>query len=807
MLERITAWLAGDASENLVASHFGFNAPLPAVMCVALVIGAAVLTAVFYWRRLTAVTTPMRVLLVALRTAAVTIIVFLVLDPSIIAQHIKPGEQFVVLLFDDSKSMRLVGQDGESRADRFVKAYQAAEDSFEGVLRQKNQLARYRVGGAIEPIQSIDDLKFEQRESDLTGAVQSSLMDMEGTSVSAVVLFSDGVQQTSNDPVSIADIPQTAPVFTVGVDTASDWRDIEVGDISVKRTDFDQSPVVINADIHSTGLAGRQAMVEALLGTRVVKSKLIDITDESQDHEVRLEYIPDRDGWLEYAVEVRLMEGAVPAVEGAAGLPDERIKENNVKRFVVDNREKQYRILYVSARPNWEHKFIRRALTDDDSLKLTSLICISNAAPKFTFHGKDTAIKNPLFEGFDEDEDRPRYDEAVYLRIGATEQELVSGFPVLAEELYQYSLVIFGDVEREMLTAAQLELSRDYVEKRGGNLLLMGGPKSFTESQFSGSIIESMLPVVLFTDSDGPEASKAEGLFSVEPTMEGFLAGSWSFHNDAGENERMFTELPQLYGLERFPVVRPGATVMAEVASGTPDLEGRPLYLMQRYGEGRCAVLATSDTWQWQMRLTEEDDRHERIWRQIVRNLVHDTPEAAYLRGKADTYTQGEPADFEFIVRDKIFERREALRVTVNLKTPSGEETPLSVDESIEEAGLYTSSFTPEDTGLYTMTLSALNDKDEAVATLDEAILVEPDQREFQQAQYDDALLKELASTSSGEHYSLDRLGELAESIPVPQRDDAEQVWLHLWHLPGFYVVVVAMLIAEWYFRRKKGQP
>lgn len=805
MLESLTRWLAGDGADDLVPSSIGFNVPLPFAACVLLIAALALGMAWYYWGRLGKVALAARVAMVALRTLAAALAIFLLLDPSIIANRIRPGEQFVVLLFDDSESMRIQGEDGVGRGERLVRAYAAAEQDFEGELKRKNQLARYRVGEAIEPIQAVSDLTFEHRESNLLGAVQSALTEMRGVAVSAIVLFSDGVQQSVGGPPAMATLATGVPVFTVGVDTESGWHDVEITNLGVKRTDFDRSPVQLAVSVHSVGLAGREADVRVVLDSRVIRSKTIQITEEDEEHEVQLEFVPDRPGWVKYQAEVALHEVTVP--EGQPAPPRERIVENNQRRFAVDNREKSFRILFVSGRPNWEHKFVSRAIEapDEKELKLTSIVCIADAAFKFEFRGQKSSTANPLFEGFDEDQDRPRYDEAVWLRIGAKPGELESGYPVDPAELFGYSLVIVGSVDRELFTTRQLELTRDFVEKRGGSLLLLGGTQGFTLGNFQGSVIENMLPVVLYQNMDDPLAAPVQGRFGVRPTMEGALAGSWTFSPDSEANLREWSTMPPLYDFNRFPLARAGANVMAEIEDregGSGDL----LYAVQRYGEGRCAVLATGDTWQWQMRIEEADERHERLWRQVARNLVHGVPESTYLRNKQDTNPQGQPVPLEFVVRDKKFEKREGLHATLTLTSPAGKESLLGLDESIQEAGLYSSEFAPDEHGLYLLHLTALDQEDKPVATLEEALLVEPDQREFQQAQFNPTMLKELAKATGGKYYGLGDLKTLAKAIPIPTRTDAEEVVLHLWHQPIFYIVLVALLAVEWYMRRRRGQ-
>jgi uncharacterized membrane protein len=802
MLERLTAWLAGDAAADLVPRHLAFNTPLPGVVCLALLAAAGALTAVWYARRLRALPRGRRTLLVALRTAAVVLLLFLALDPAVIAQRVNPGEQFVALLFDDSLSMRITDENGQSRGDRLQKGYALAKESFEDRVRRRHQIVRYRVGDGAQPLRDVSELRFDQKQSDLLGGIQQVVKDLQGMTVSAVVLFSDGVQLPSQTAGALAALPPDVPVFTVGAGESAPWSDLEITNLQIKRTDFDRSPVVLTVKIHSTGLAGSEAVVEAAIGSRVVKSKTIAITDPVQNHEVSLEFVPDRQDWIEYEARVRLADKP-----GAGAANADHIAENNLRQFAIDNRPKQYRILYVSGRPNWQNKFFRMALEGDDKqLKLTSLIAISNAEQKFEFRGKKSSLANPLFEGFEEDKDRPRYDQTVFLRLGAAKDELTSGFPTVPEDLFKYDLLIFGDLEKPFFTGEQLDLTRDFVDRRGGALLLMGGPRSFTTGGYAGTPIEKMLPMLLYHEGLRPDELRTNQEYNARPTVEGRLAGSWTFEQDEIQDLALWQGLPPLYSIDRFPLVRAGATVMAVGALGPDESGNLPLFLMQRYGEGRCAVFATGDTWQWKMRAEPSDDRHERFWRQIVRNLVKDTPTPALWRSKADAYTQEDPANFEFLLRDKAYQRREALQCSATVTSPDGATATLPIEESLEEAGLYRAPFTPSLSGLHRLAVVGTDDKGEAVTQLDDAFLVQPDYREFQQAQYKPEFLSELARSHSGRFFTLDQMDALADAIPVPPSLDSEDLVLHLWHLPGFFIVLAALLLPEWYLRRKAGQ-
>jgi hypothetical protein len=193
-----------------------------------------------------------------------------------------------------------------------------------------------------------------------------------GTQVAAVILFSDGIQQTP-DPVRVSALPTDTPVFTVGTGTRQDWPSLALTDLAVSRSPFDQSPVHVTFGVSAIGLAGERVILEVLDGNRRITSDAFEILSDSVIQKRRLEFVPERPGWLRYRSRVRQAD---QPFEGITPIANDRdpLTDDNVRDFVVDNRDRTFRILYFSGRPNWEHKFARRALAEDPQLNLSSLI-------------------------------------------------------------------------------------------------------------------------------------------------------------------------------------------------------------------------------------------------------------------------------------------------------------------------------------------------------------------------------------------------------------------------------------------------
>jgi hypothetical protein len=803
------------SGEMLSDLRFDFGALASVWMGLLLVALAMVLTFWIYWPRLARLSRGIRFFVVALRCLVVALTLFMLLDPCMVGYRIRPGDNFVVMLFDDSKSLQVSDETGATRGAKMVETYATSGAELERQLRQKFQLVHYRFGDGAERIGSTGELTFRQSETDITGGIEDVLREMQGLSVSGIVLLSDGAQQ----PVPL-DGPNkrfSTPIFTVGTDNDERWsRDLALDSISVQRTNADDGHVVLTGHVSAEGLEGEDAVFEVLEGERTVSSVPITIGGDSWKYETRLEFVPKGNRWVNYKARVRLSRDAPQAEEAPSEAVEvsrfDRVKPNNSRDFSVDNRKKTFRVLYFCGGPTWENKFFRRAMEEDEQIQLTSLVRVSRAEKTWAFRGTKSSLTNPLFTGSDEETfDQPRYDEAVVLRLGAGESELITGYPEKDEDLFPFDLVIWGDIEYEFFSMAQLEATQDFVQKRGGSFLLLGGPRSFAEGGYEGTLIDNMLPVVLGRSTSRTRGFASSMPFSVVPTAEGLIDSVWSLEPLSLKSQEQWQDMTQLHGVNAFPLTRAGASVLSrvqlsdEVTGASKRMDGQAFYAMQQYGRGKCAVLATGETWPWRMNAPAENQRHERLWRQLVRELVTTVPEATVVQDKPDGFPVQEEHRLVTVVRDRKFEEREGLIATASVETPSGRTVALPVEESIREAGVYEAAFFPEETGAHLFNFEAVDDKNEVIGTLEEMLVVEPDQREFQSPQYNAGFLKSIAQNSGGRHFSLSELDRVASHIPWVQENKEDTVRRHLWHFPPLFLLLFAMLGLEWFFRRRKG--
>ena len=143
-------------------------------------------------------------------------------------------------------------------------------------------------------------------------------------------------------------------------------------------------------------------------------------------------------------------------------------------------------------------------------------------------------------------------------RLGVDDaEELQDGFPTTREELFAYRGIILGSVEAAAFTPEQQRMLEDFVDVRGGGLLVLGGPRSFSEGGWAGTPLSDALPVVLDRRAPKPLSPPLE--LVVRPTRAGAVASGDADHRAAGGRARRSGGAAAADGRERRAGRRPQA--------------------------------------------------------------------------------------------------------------------------------------------------------------------------------------------------------------------------------------------------------
>ncbi len=745
---------------------------------------------------------PLKLACAVLKLLGIAALLACLLEPMWSREKAKPGANIIAVIADNSRSLTLNEPGAKmSRGAEMREAISGERSAWRKSLGENFEVRNYLADSRLRPTDAFGELNFDGRTSALGDALRQVAARHHGQPLAGIVLMTDGNASDLADAAAIEGLP---PVFPVVFGTDNVGRDLAITNTAVALTSFDDAPVSVQADVAVTGFAGEEIVARLFPivanGAKDVESAPADVKQAAEEIlkvprdatkvVFRLQVRPEKPGVVFY----RLVVGAKNA--GAA----EATMANNESVVTVDRGKGPYRVLYVSGRPNWEYKFLRRALEGEEQTQLVALIRIAKREPKFEFRGRAGESSNPLFRGFGNQskEEIERYDQPVLVRLGTEdENELAGGFPKTAEELFRYRAVIIDDLEAEFFTAAQMSLLQRFVSERGAGFLMLGGAESFGDGNFARTAIGEMMPVYLDT-----KTTAEPGEVRLSLTREGWLQPWARLRTNEQDERKRLAELPVFGVLNRVGTAKPAATVIATVNDGKTE---HPALVTQRFGRGRTAALLIGDLWHGGLGDEVRQKDLGRAWRQMLRWLVADVPAAVEVRAEPDAQS----VRLEVRARDAKFEPIENARVTVKIqragaKGPDAEIT-ISAEPSPKDAGLYLASYTPRESGGYRAEATVLNEGGANAGTAQTGWSTNFDADEFRLLAPNRALMEQLARKTGGEVIAADRLEKFARDIPARKAPITETTTEPLWHTSGMFLFALACFLGEWGLRRRSG--
>lgn len=743
-----------------------------------------------------------------LKVLALGCLVVCFLEPLWSGQRAKPGANQFAILADNSQGLQVKDRGANTtRGENLRGLLDTKHSDWQRRLEDNFDVRRYLFDTRLQTSRDFAELNFQGRATALGTALRTVADRYRGRPLAGVLLLTDGNATDLRGDFDPAGLP---PIYPVVIGSPDPIQDIALQQVRTTQTDFEDAPVSIQAEAAVNGYAGENIVARILDTTGKTVSTQTSRARQPTDHlSFRFQFKPEKSGLSFYRLSLRA-QSEISASE--VQKTTEATLANNATVFVVERGRGPYRILYVAGRPNWEFKFLNRALEEDKQLDLVALIRVAKREPKFNFLGRAGETSNPLFRGFGNQsaEEVERYDQPVLVRLNTQDKlEMRTGFPRTPEDLYAYHAVIVGDLEAEFFSPDQAALLQRFVSERGGGFLMLGGMESFRQGKYEHTPIGDMLPVYL----DRTEELPPPGPYRFDLTREGLLQ-SWARlrDNEADERARLQAMTP-FQVLNPIREVKPGASTIARVA----DAKGKthPALVVQRFGRGRTAALAIGDVWRWGMHDPDSHRDMDKSWRQLARWLVADVPNRVEL--------SVEPAPNEFNgamrvqvrVRDEKFQPLDNAAITLQVEPVlATESTGLSTnavrlqpEPASAEPGLYQAMYVPHLTGGYKASVSVTNSEGVQVGSAVAGWSTDLAAEEFRSLTPNVGLLETIASRTGGRVIPARNLEQFARDLPHQAAPVMESWTRPLWHTPAMFALAVALLASEWGLRRWKGLP
>ena len=687
----------------------------------------------------------------ALELGTAVVLLVLLWRPAIAVSELEPQRNVVAVLVDDSRSMGL----REGSATRQEQALHMLQSGWLQRLATRFQIRLYRFDTHITRIAGIEQLGAPDAPAT---HIDASLKELaEQTSelpVGAVVLLTDGGDNGGGIDRDTLEALRNRhiPVHTVGFGAASPAQDVEIEDVAIPARALAGARLNAQVRLREHGYRGQRGRLVVREGAKVLAARDVSL---QADDAVQAQSVLFNVG----AAGARSFEFSIEPLPGETNLA------NNTVTRIVSVASEPRRILYFEGEPRWEYKFIRRAADDDAQVQIVSML---------------------------------RTTENKIYRQGIKDaQELADGFPTRGPDLFAYQALIIGSVDAGYFTPAQQQLIRDFVDRRGGGLLLLGGREALADGVWSGSLTADLLPVVL---PEGRHTFHREHA-TVSLTPAGAESVICRLTDDTAANVQRWRKLPYLMDYEDPGQPKPGAAVLAEMHVGSRTM---PLLVTERYGRGRTAVLATGGTWRWQMDLPLGDKTHDMFWQQLLRWLVSDTREHVAASVQNPLLLDDSHVRIAAEVRDENYQPSPQAHVRAHLIGPGGLSADIELTPIPNAPGRFQGEWTAPAAGTYVAEVAA--QRGSAELGRDSLSFERRDGvAENFHTQQNRELLQRLAASTGGRYWQPEQTAALAAAIPYSAAGISAQQLKELWNMPSVFVLLLALRLGEWLLRRRWG--
>lgn len=723
----------------------------------------------------------------------------------------------VHILLDSSQSMLLGSPD--TRWQEGTALIRAAIERQEGHA----DVRIYRFGERLSPVDlgaflgNHDFLPPKDSDTQLLAAFKQLAGRLGRESPASVVVLSDG---RVRDPEKLEEMANIWRRLHVPVHVVPVGRNAEGGDVAIVAAVAPskarkQSQVTVDVFLRSFGFAGRRVelQLQALNDNggfrRTIKTLPVTLQDGVQPVSVAFRTEPD----------LKKMRLHVPP------LPGDLAPSNNDFPLEIELDRTKIRVLMLEGSElagigrgqivgqgddaDASYAPFRDALLADPDVQCTVFHVPSNGQPR---------------------------------RVLTREtSHLGAAFIKTAAELLAYDAIVLSNVPRTALSDEILGWIEEWIGKRGGGLLMAGGPRSFGAGEWTGTAIERMLPVEFLSTPDWDSTPS-----SLEPSGAD-LHPLWRLFEDERSTRSALRTLPEAMGRNNWVRVKPQSGTLlgvqkAGTASGSP-----PLLAVGAYGRGRTAALATPLSATWSPGFTRQwgEGGDNRYFAKFARNTIYWlTEESAIGRRRlvAGTdkrfYRPGETVSLAAQTYDESTNRTSRYRVVAILEPrqldgpelpPSpvkwpvgrpraagesgtlagwGEEIELNLDPQTKDHFLLLPLVEVLAKGssgeAFKLELTAYEGQTQIdSSSLDVQILSDP--FEQQNPLPNREFLTDLANSTGGREFAdADALAQALRDLDIkegPQTVRHTPLWSREWLLGG----LLAILAVEWFWRRWLG--
>jgi uncharacterized membrane protein len=671
-----------------------------------------------------------------------------------------------------------------SRMDLLFHVMEDIKAPIRPELEDRNEKSPIYIFGEEEALDKEKHFKLEHlqkakiRKTDIPAEFTrlfSNLPDEE--EMEQVILITDGRDNSASAEGELIDVfkKKNLRVITLATGIPEPAPDVGILNSELPARAFDGDTVPLKMKMKMVGEHDGDIKIRVMSGDEIIEEQ--DVPKDVERDEL---------GRFDFKMEFKV-EGSKPP-QRVELLSDDTIPENNERPLDMWVRKEQIRVLFMDEFPRWESRYLNMMLRRDKRMDLRKMRTI------FTASLKDRKLK--------------RGD-------GARE------FPADEESLYDFDLIILGDLPPETFTREEMDRLVSFVRDRSGTIIFLAGP-NFLPGSWQNTPLEDLLPA-----QPSRRISIQHAALKMSLTDEGkeadFIRPYKGPVNPAGHG--------RLHWTRNDIAETPTAAVLAQDSN-----TGLPIVITSLYGTGKTLFLASDEFWRWRYR--SGWTFHHAYWSMILlwatSEKIEGVSKYAKLHMDKLKLTTSENAEVKIRLMDDEGKPLESSLGFIHLESigesdgeeedaPGGDAQPeTEVKESEEETdseridkkipyqvvdvgGRYRIELGELPAGRYRIKPIVTELEGVEMEAKLEFEVVEETTMENLYIRQNRSFLERLSEETGGKFFDFPDYAKLPEAVTTDEKEVKREESNELWDTWWMLAAVVGLLVVEWVFRKRRN--
>ena len=615
---------------------------------------------------------------------------------------------------------------------------------------------------------------FDQTESRIGDAIRQAVTQHRGRSVAAVIVLTDGINTNGSSLQDASDwiAKKSIPLLIGGIGSLQQTPDIALENPLAPTMAHLGEQLFLEVDLN---LLGELATASKPLEVQIIASlgnnadpfmQIIEsVSNGAPSKRLRIPFVPSQVGRAQIRVAI-------------SETSEESNTENNSVEFEINVTDDTTKILLVENMPRFEY----RALLD---------LLGRSIEPDQT--GNRFSVDTVLFSSD--------------ARLVAMDERVLASLPTRREQLFQYDVIVIGDVESRMLSGQFQQLLIEFVEQRGGGIVFIAGPLGMPTT-FAGQPLEKLFPVAAdqFQEADDLDQANKIILNSLGERFAHLQLGT-----EVTDNVSAWQTLTVPYWSVTSDLQRPGVHILSTL--GTTNDEVGPLITQQFVGAGKVVFHWFDATWRWNESVETAAERQkpfDQYWEQTMRYMSRQTAPTdgsglieIVVHGEAFVVGEGVPVTVRFLDDRTAPDDDHAVMVVV--EHTNGRRQFLRLARLGADRGRFAATMQGLELGTYRLQLvepvmSQDGGKNAAVASF---TVVAP-QGELVRRTLSDVEKRQIIDPEHGRYFNINDLHELVANVPrgTPVRVRSK-IAKPIWNANWIVGILISLLAIDWTLRRR----